>query len=263
MSKKVHISIGHNSAKIFRHYVCGKNGDQTCDDLLDLLVDDWCESDLECFVEEHFNEPTIDHYIVPLEDNEDCGPVIVIVTDEDGSEIFNDTIDTMWAGAFYGNPHEWICMDGVSDLTKKRIAEFCECYDELEDTSDPEFVQTRLSNDCEPLTDDVEYNYDENTFAVIQGTFDSDDPVCYEGDIELEDDEEFDIDKLEIMSWDNDGNLFSGGCEYCVLPTIKYGNKIYRLHVEDYDYRMAFTSPYVFKDGFFEKYVDEDSDDDW
>lgn len=56
------------------------------------------------------------------------------------------------------------------------------------------------------------------------------------GEIELEDDEEFDIDKLTVFDFDNDTPFVDveGFCE-CVRPIIKYGNKFYKLELDDFD----------------------------
>ena len=219
--KTFHISIGGERGVVNRLYNCGSEG-ELYDKALEVDEDDG--EAVYDFMDEEFDRiESVEHVIIPTSD----GSTNVTVEDENGNTVFDGEVEMV---------QNLELADGVTlDSFEYDENVRKECLKIWEDTNDDD-EEVNVLSVCDDL-DHVfkeEFEDEDNVFVMEYiETY----GMCYDGDIELEDDEEFDIDKLTIFTCDNDDNVLSEieGCRDCVEPTIKYGNKFYRLYNEDWE----------------------------
>lgn len=240
--KKLNLFIGGNDVYYF-HVKDYGNGDKL-DELRKI------ENDFYYEISSFFDTPNVDfvvrYNVVTIEDG-----LKVSVKDKAGKVIFEDSIDESdmnMADAI--DCESWVFSESVDEERLNDIKAFIEekrqegpidedAAEEVGDLLSPRYDVQKV---CEkngypgrkwfalkwgklvPVDDEDERPEEETHFGYDYG-------VGYCGEIEIPEDEEFDINKLQFFMSDYDGFLPDDDYMESVLPFVKYGNKIFKLHV--------------------------------
>ena len=268
--KNMKVKVYGPTTWVIRFYDCSDD-DLREEVLAKLADDDVPRSDFEDFIGEHFEYE--DHELV-VKSLWDDGTVDVIVEDEAGNVVFNGKKEVK-QGNFVGDPRKW---KYDSDKIQVIIDKFA---DKLKEVPEKDFETAPAENDNDTLADlqsEIETavieercggfrskDEDGKLYIVYIPEFDRHTPPC-QSEITLEDDEEFDPEKLRFILSDFEG--FLDGCCDSVVPVFQYDNTLYSLVQEewssfdlnDYNFRLAQVKTYgdCIGDDLYNFYFDYD-----
>lgn len=241
--KKLNLFIGGNDVYYFyvKDYGSG-------DDLEELKAK---EDDFRSEISEFFdslNDCVIKYNVVTMDDD-----LKVSVKDKGGKIVFEDRIDE--CNPFEGDFENWLFSDDVDQEVINALKGYVEekkqdgSFDGDEFSSDmleyfgPRFAVERVCElngyggkkwfvlkwgKLEPMADD-----DETERAEYEAPFGHSYGVGYCGEIEIPENEDFDIEKLQFLVDDYLGLLPDDDCIDSVLPYVKYGNRVFKLHLKN------------------------------
>ncbi len=259
--KKVTLKVtGGRGDKIARFYDCGKEGEPLYGWAKEILSEGG--GAVKSFIEENFKAPNVETFVHSLDDG---GCISVCVESESGDVVFQDDEcgKTSQRGFVRSDPRRWQFDESMGVSLTARIRKYIEEQDaDIEaalakwredhpgEDYDESFGEDYLCDFVDGLNEivvrapfvDVGYAIDsfymkseKNAppllFAVmcaeLYGT------GCMACDIELEDGEAFDPDKLHLVLSDYDGFYFN--CSDAALPVALYGDKFYRLSRDSWE----------------------------
>lgn len=278
---KIHLKVGLEYGTIYRYYNCGESG-ELHDAALNL--DNENSDSISQFVKNNFKSPYIEHTIISTANGkEEYAFITVGDTDEDWMLIEGTN------GPVLGDPNKWEYSEGVDRTIIEAGKDYATRYESVINKliNEEGYSQKELANDdtmAQALSDtgegwvisedlystdgiriqDLCYHTDKNKAAresLLNSLFivervDSEGAVAYEGDIDIDEGEAFDPSKLHLQWWDNDGELvFVEGYHNCILPTIKYGNKFYRLNLNSFPQKTSlFKITEIEENSYFHDY---------
>lgn len=237
--KKKTVTITINSPKVgnlYRFFDCSD------EKYVDLFDDDADAEEVIDALWDNDAEPFAEDVIVYLSDDEE---VNVRVEDEDGEELFDGEVSPV--NEFCADPRQLdtsllpkdvkkiIDEDIQNELNNWESEDFEEYENEHRDEEGQvDWSEFECSSISPGIVTDIIMSRKCNACAgkliftdtsTIYG-------ASYDGVIELDEDEEFDIDKLELYITDHDVTT----CwEDCVSPMVKYGNKFYLFDIGAWD----------------------------
>lgn len=255
---KLNISGGRNDS-MAQFFNCGKEGDELYAKAQELMEEN-DSSAIDDFINKNFDflEPDVELFVHGLDDE---GYINVWVEDEDGETVL---FDEKWRGTtqrgfILSDPRKWEFDESMGDYLTATIKKFIEesnskiesAFESLGDGEiDEEFGEDYLCDFADGLSEIiVQAPFVEAGFP-MDNWFMKTDKKCPPAlfatrcaelyakgamscEIELADDEEFDINKLKLILHDYDG--FYCYCKDSALPVAVYGNKFYRLERESWE----------------------------
>ena len=259
--KKVTLKVtGGRGDKIVRFYDCGREGNPLYGRAKEILSEGG--GAVKSFIEENFKAPDVETFIHSLDDS---GCISVCVESESGEVVFQDDEcgKTSQRGFVRSDPRRWQFDKSMGMSLIARIRKYIESQDSdikvalakwREDHPgedyDESFGEDYLCDFVDGLNEivvrapfwDVGYAIDSFymncekqapplLFAVMcADLYATGYMAC---DIELEDGESFDPDKLHLLLNDYDGFYFN--CSDAALPVALYGDKFYRLSRDSWE----------------------------
>lgn len=256
--KTVKLSItGGRNDSMAQFYNCGKEGDELYAKAQELM-DENDRSAIEDFIDKNFEEPDVEMFVHGLDEH---SRISVCAEDEDGGTIFCDEEwrGTTQRGFILTDPRKWEFDESMGDYLTATIKKFIEesngeiesAFESLGDGEiDEEFGEDYLCDFADGLSEIiVQAPFVEAGFP-MDNCYMKTDKKCPPAlfatrcaelyasgamscEIELADDEEFDINKLKLILHDYD-DIYCD-CKDSALPVVVYGNKFYRLQRESWE----------------------------
>lgn len=231
--------------KTLRFFATGGRGSRSCD-IYDLGVrgeetyedtKGMSASEIAEYVSEHYVDSVVGYIVQGIE----YDGLSVQVMDKDDNVVFEDDDYDVYNSLVKGDLSDVEAADHFAeeyvDDFKKGYQEFYDDYDgdeiEMEENSDAlsGYVATHVIKRQTGLSEENKWCEEgHKLYAHTSDLYGTGGYVC---DIELEDDEDFNPDKLQFVMSDYDGNF-----PYCIdsiLPVIKYGNKVYALEQDEWE----------------------------
>lgn len=244
---------GGRGDKVAQFYNCGKPGDEFYDEAQGLREEGDTEA-VRDFINTNFEEPDVETFTHQLDD----GNISVVVEDDCEEAVFEDEAFSNVTSSFvHADPRTWEFDASMGEGLISRIKAFIASKDaeieaavakwkadnpgkDFDDSFGDDYLEDIGAGVCSLIVQApfVEAGLDLNNYylpsgkespALLFATMCADlyGTGCMACDIELDDDEDFDPDKLSILLSDYDGFYYS--CDDAALPVVLYGNKFYRL----------------------------------
>ncbi len=246
---KLNISGGRNDRMAW-FYNCGKEGDELYAKAQELM-EEKDTSAVADFIDENFFEPDVELFLHGLDKQ---GRISVWVEDEDGEIVFEDEeFDADDAcGIVKTDPRKWEYDESMSECVTSAIKKL------VEDSAAK--IESSISSCGEDAYEDdflCDFEWEVGSIIVkapftaagcmMDNLPDKESPPALLAtrcsdlygtgamscEIKLADDEEFDINKLKLITSDYDGYYYF--CQDSVLPVVQYGNKFYQLDRESWE----------------------------
>lgn len=250
--KTVKLSItGGRNDSMAQFYNCGKEGDELYAKAQELMDENDDPSVVSDFIDENFEEPDVEIFVHGLDEH---SRINVCVEDENGETIFCD--EEFYA---YGtpsivenDPREWEYDESMGDcvtsaikkLVKDSDAKIASAIAAASRDDYDDFLEDYLASDVRTIIEQAPFA--EAGFVMADLPDKKSPPALFATrcaelygtgamscEIELADDEEFDIKKLKLIISDYDG--YYSYCKDSILPVVQYGNKFYRLQRESWE----------------------------
>lgn len=255
--KTVKLSItGGRNDSMAQFFNCGKEGDELYAKAQELMEEN-DSSAIDDFINKNFDflEPDVELFVHGLDEH---SRISVCVEDEDGETVFCDEEwrGTTQRGFILSDPRKWEFDESMGNYLTKTIKQFVvdsnnEIESALESLGDGEidkdFGEEYLCDFADGVSGIIARSpFEEAGYAMENLPGKKSPPLLFATrcaelygtgamscEIELADDEEFDINKLKLILHDYDG--FYCYCKDSALPVAVYGNKFYRLQRESWE----------------------------